>query len=463
MSALTDDSPIVLVADDDPTVRILSREALEPLGVRVEEAADGSTTLTLLDEHYPHLLVLDVVMPGIDGFEVCRRVRQSKQHASIPILMMTGSHRDTLTGLPNRCLLEARFEEALARSRRHGRRVACLFLDLDRFKNVNDTLGHSAGDELLAETARRLVVCVRLEDVVARVVKPAPNPTVARFGGDEFIVLLEDVTREADAARVAQRIQKIFSRPFVVDGRNLHVSTSIGISLFPRDGDSAETLLQNADAAMYAAKDRGGASFHFFDPSLNASTLQRLSLEHELHQALEQNQFVLHYQPQFSIRDGDLTGVEALLRWNHPTRGLVFPLEFVPIAEEIGLIVDIGDWVLRQACSDWHKLYEQGREPLRLSVNISAAQFRCPEFVDSVRAALQDTAYPVEHLEIELTESVLMEDDQCTDRALQQLKQLKLKIALDDFGTGYSSLSYLKAIPHRSSEDRSILHQGSGH
>ncbi len=354
------------------------------------------------------------------------------------------AHRDALTGLPNRRLLETRLEQALARSRRDGKHVACLFLDLDRFKRVNDTLGHSAGDELLVETAKRLVSCVRDIDTVGRLDGRHVEPTVARFGGDEFIVLLEGIEREAEAARVAERIHRVFSQPLSAGGKDLHISPSIGITLFPRDGDNPETLLQNADAAMYVAKGSGSESFHFFDPSINNSAVHRLAIERELHQAIEENQFVLHYQPQYAVGDRSVTGVEALLRWDHPQRGLLSPAEFVTIAEEAGLIVTIGEWVLRQACCDWQALYETGTPPLRLSVNISATQIRRAEFVDDVRAVLRDTGYPADHLEIELTESVLIDHTELTEETLRQLKQSGIEIAIDDFGTGYSSLSYLK-------------------
>ncbi|HEY5154425.1 MAG TPA: EAL domain-containing protein, partial [Acidimicrobiales bacterium] len=346
---------------------------------------------------------------------------------------------DPLTGLPNRTLLLDRLEGALARSQRHNRRVAVLFLDLDHFKVVNDSLGHSLGDRLLVVIAERLTVALR------------PGDTVARFGGDEFVILCEDLVDDAEAIIIAERIDEALSGPFTIDETEVFVGVSIGIAL-PDGGDTdaeAETLIRDADAAMYRAKDRGRARWELFDNAMRASAVDRLDIENALRRALERHELRIFYQPIIDLRDGSIDGVEALLRWEHPERGLLPPVDFITVAEETGLIVPIGSWVLDQACRQvqrWQSASTSDRQ-LRLSVNLSGRQLGHPRLVEDVAAVLADTSINPAHVELEITESVLMDDVDMSAETLSRLHTLGVKLAVDDFGTGYSSLSYLRRFP----------------
>ncbi|MEO8063465.1 MAG: EAL domain-containing protein [Pseudomonadota bacterium] len=345
------------------------------------------------------------------------------------------SQHDTLTDLPNRMLLDDRLLNAIQLAKRHGTTLAVMFLDLDRFKNVNDSLGHGVGDQLLRLVARTLLGCMRSSD------------TVSRQGGDEFVVLLSELTHGQDAAITAEKILLALSRPFSIDGRNLHVSASIGIGVFPGDGEDGETLMKHADIAMYHAKDCGRSNYQFFREDMNARALQRQAIEDGLRQALERNEFVLHYQPVVDLWSGAVTGVEALIRWQHPTRGLMLPALFVPIAEECGLIVAIGRWVLLEACRQNRLWQEAGLPQIRIAINVSAAELRHKDFVASVVSGLADSGLSPEYLDLELTETFLMQDSASTALVLRSLKDLGVHLTLDDFGTGYSSLSHLKGFP----------------
>jgi len=343
---------------------------------------------------------------------------------------------DALTGLPNRALVTNRLEQALLRSSQSSESVAVLFVDLDDFKLVNDSLGHGAGDELLTALATRLQACVRVQD------------TTARLGGDEFIVLLEQVTRPEEAIDVANRIAHALRAPFVLGDRSMVMSASIGVAVSAH-GDRAESVLRNADLALYQAKLAGKARASLFDSSMERTAVNRLELQADLRQALEQDQFHLVYQPIVSLADGHVTGVEALLRWHHPSRGVVSPTEFIPLAEETGLIVPIGQWVLEEACRQaraWQVDYGPGPTPM-MSVNLSARQFQRPELLDNIDLVLRDTGLDPRCLTVEITESVLMRDAETTVTTLQVLRDLGVRVAIDDFGTGYSSLSYLKRFP----------------
>jgi diguanylate cyclase (GGDEF)-like protein len=354
---------------------------------------------------------------------------------------------DSLTGLPNRLLFKEHLAHALARSERSGRIAALLFLDLDRFKNINDTLGHSIGDKLLQSVAERLLVCVRKSDVVGREDNSSLDSSVARLGGDEFTVLLTEINNVQDAARVAQRIIKAVSRPFVLDGHEVTVTTSIGISLYPNDGNDIITLVKNADTAMYYAKDLGRNNFQFYTQSMNVSTLERLSLENSLRKALEREEFLLHYQPQVDLKTNEIVGVEALVRWKNRDRGMVSPGEFIPLAEETGLIIQIDEWVLRTACLQAVIWQKSGLQPITMSVNLSGQHFIRENLLETVGKTLRDTGLDPHYLELELTESVLMKNAEETVRTLRALKEMGVHISIDDFGTGYSSLSYLKRFP----------------
>ena len=340
---------------------------------------------------------------------------------------------DALTGLPNRRILEDRLTQALALSYRNRKQTAAMFIDLDRFKTINDSLGHAVGDHLLQEVAQRLVKQLRVGD------------TVCRIGGDEFVVVLPEITRGADAAQVAQKIIETLSEPIVLEGRDITVTPSIGISVFPEDGSDAETLIRNADAAMYHAKEMGRSKYQFFTDQMNLAASRRLTLENDLRRAVQKNELVVYYQPISELKTGCTVMHEALLRWKHPTKGLVSPTEFIQLAEDTGLILKIGEQALRDACAWAKKIGVDKRMPV--AVNISARQFNDPKLVEMVARTLEETGLPAEMLELEITESTVMQQTDATLGMLKRLKDLGVSLAIDDFGTGYSSLAYLKRFP----------------
>ena len=345
------------------------------------------------------------------------------------------AQHDALTDLPNRLLLNDRLTEAIALAQRYQRKLALLFMDVDRFKHVNDSLGHTIGDRLLQSVAQRLAACVRASD------------TVSRQGGDEFVILLSEVAHARDAAICADKMLLALRTPHLIDQHELHLTVSIGIVTYPNDGKDVDTLLKNADFAMYHAKDSGRDNYQFFKPDMNVRAAERQSLENGLRHALQRQEFVLHYQPKMNLQTGAIIGVEALIRWHHPQRGLVSPAQFIPIAEESGLIVPIGRWVLREACLQARDWRDAGLAQLRIAINISAVELRTKDFVAGVRAILKETGVQPGCLELELTETFLMQDPKSTATVLQAIKNLGVQLALDDFGTGYSSLSYLKRFP----------------
>ena len=342
---------------------------------------------------------------------------------------------DALTGLANKNLLDDRMERAISQARRSGRQIALLYLDLDRFKMVNDSLGHASGDALLKSAAERLTNCVRESD------------TVARLGGDEFVVVLTELESTSSVPLIAGKIIAALEKPFTVRFQEVFVSTSIGIGLYPTDGEQAETLLKNADLAMYRAKHGGGGQFRFHTEGANEGALERLELEADLRHALDRGEFELHYQPRVELRSGRITSVEALIRWRREGLGLVSPAKFIPLAEETGLIVAIGDWVLRTACAQMRAWSLSGCKDMRVAVNLSARQFREPGLLERVGEILAETKLETRHLEIEITESMAMQDPAHTRTLLERLNKMGIAIAIDDFGTGYSSLAYLKRFP----------------
>lgn len=345
------------------------------------------------------------------------------------------AYHDALTGLANRRLFQEHLTLALALAQRRQRLVAVLFLDLDHFKIVNDSLGHSIGDALLKVVAARLKSAVREGD------------TVARVGGDEFTIVLQELASRSDAAVVAQKVLHTIAEPVEVGGQRLYITTSIGITLFPDDGGDAETLLKNADNAMYRAKKEGRNTYQMSTQELNRSTHERMTLENGLHLAMERNEFELLYQPQIDIRSMTIIGMEALLRWRHPDRGLVGPAEFIAVAEERGFIVVIGDWVLRTACRDARRFRDRGIPEFRVAVNISARQFHDEALISLVESALNESGLDPHCLELEITESIAMENVELTLVVLKKLREIGVSIAIDDFGTGHSSLNYLKRFP----------------
>jgi diguanylate cyclase (GGDEF)-like protein/PAS domain S-box-containing protein len=361
------------------------------------------------------------------------------------------AHHDPLTDLPNRLLFHDRLGHALSRADRDGSQLGVLFIDLDRFKHINDSLGHLAGDGLLQEVARRLTGAVRRED------------TVARMGGDEFTLLLEDLRRPEDAAVLARKLLEALGDPYAIAGRELFVTASVGISLYPRDGRSAEELVRNADAAMYQAKDAGRNGYHFYTPELTAAALQRVHLEADLRRALGRGELVVHYQPQIELGSGRLIGAEALVRWRHPEQGLIAPDRFIHLAEDTGLIIELGELVLRAACRQAMDWLASGVPIERIAVNVSAQQVQRSDFVGTVRDVLADTGLPPRHLELEVTETFIMGQAEEGIRALHQLREMGVRLAVDDFGTGYSSLGYLKRLPiHMLKIDRSFVSELHG-
>ncbi len=361
--------------------------------------------------------------------------RDISEHIRDKVRLKHLTHHDSLTDLPNRSLFLDRLQQAISKARHHDRLVAVLFLDLDRFKNINDSLGHSAGDRLLQQLGERFRRTIREGD------------TIARFGGDEFVIMLDDFDSDNSLSLIAQKILNSLAMPFEIEGHEIFITASIGISISPDDGKDPDTLLRNADIAMYRAKELGKNNFQYYSESMTARVFERLTLENNLRHALERNEFILHYQPQIDVRNGRIFGVEALLRWQHPDLGLVMPGNFVPLLEETGLIEPVGIWVLETACRQSCQWHESGMGFLHMSVNLSSRQFNNSQFIGSLQNIIEETGVNPEYLELELTESMLMRNTTATTAALNKLNQLGVRFAIDDFGTGYSSLNYLRRFP----------------
>ncbi len=370
---------------------------------------------------------------------------------AMSVRMTHSAEHDIVTNLPNRLLLNDRISQSITLARRRNRSFAVVFLDLDHFKNINDSLGHAVGDKLLQSVSKRLLASVRGSD------------TVSRQGGDEFAILLSEISHPEDAATSAKKILLSLGAAHSIAGQDLHVDGSIGISIYPGDGEDAETLIKNADTAMYHAKENGRNNFQFFKADMNLKAVERQALEGSLRGALEREEFVLHYQPKVNLDTGEITGVEALIRWRHPDRGLLLPTQFVPIAEDCGLILPIGRWVLREACRQARRWQEAGLPFNRISVNVSAAEFRATTFLAEVSATLKETGLEARYLDLELTESALMLRAESSAAILHSLKAMGVHLAVDDFGTGYSSLSYLQRFPIDILKiDKSFVHEITG-
>ncbi len=618
--------PLVLVIDDDDTLRFMAVTALEGAGYTVVEAADAADVVGLCEAHRPDIILLDVMMPGVDGFTACARLRESQAGRYVPVLMMTGledidsvvkayeagatdfinkplnytllsyrlqymlrskrnsddlrasrsllveaqhaarlgywesdpdgrivavsesipdtlglatdeqpdqletllrnvhaedravvsktitaalvarkpyqiEHRldmaaggqrtvlqqarwldrgdgrmrmlgivqditplrqaeqkaeelafyDPVTRLPNRALMLRRLSEALLLARRTGRSIAVMFVDLDNFQRVNTSLGYEAGNRLIRQAGNRLRDCIRATDQLAQRDQGEPmidiGSTVAKLAGDEFSIVLTHIDEAEDAARVARRLRDTFNAPFDVDGQDVVLSLSIGISVTPDDGEDAESLVRAADTALDHAKKAGRDCYHFYQASMNARAFARFSMELHLRRALEENELALHLQPKIDVASNRCTGMEVLLRWEHPELGRVSPLDFIPVAEETGLIIPIGEWILAEACRMTRELHDAGFSDLVCAVNLSAVQFRSTDLHERIALILRRTALAPEALELELTESLLMEDTGAAMEMLNSLRELRLSLAIDDFGTGFSSLSYLKKLP----------------
>ena len=408
-----------------------------------QEIITAETTQKTSD---PHLKVLqqanaNLVIATIEAHKLAEQIQMSKTHLDHL------AHHDGLTDLPNRMLLHDRLGQAIESARRRGRKLALLFMDVDRFKNINDSLGHGVGDQLLQSVAKRLVECVRHSD------------SVCRQGGDEFIILLAEIEHAEDAALSAQKVLTALAIPHRIDQHDLYISVSIGICIYPDDGSDATSLIKGADMAMYRTKENGGNDYTFFEQNMNTQAVKKLSTETDLQLALQRQEFVLYYQPKINLQSGEIVGVEALIRWRHPQHGLILPGQFIQIAEDCGLIVPIGAWVLREACKQAKAWQDSGFPPLPVAVNISAAQFRRKDFLESLAGILKDTGLAARYLELELTESVLMLDENATVSMLKALKAMGAQLAIDDFGTGFSSLSYLKRFPIDTLKiDQSFMH-----
>lgn len=504
----------ILVADDDLNVRLLTRQCLKDEGIEVLEAADGTAALEIFLQQRPDLVFLDVEMPGMTGLEVCRRIRATPQGENVPIMIVTGSddresidegfragatqyktkpvnwsllgrdiqymlraadafnslkrqedrlrylaYFDPLTNLPNRRSFNEQLNRILKRSQRMRTHAALMFIDLDNFKRINDSIGHGRGDRLLVEISRRLNNELREDDAVSYYSdkdastwldgenERSSSTEIARLGGDEFTVVLSDVRDVDNVERIALRIMKALSEPIALHTHNPVVTPSIGIAIYPQDGEDADSLLRNADTAMYAAKADGRARFRFYNEEMNARSVEQLKLEEDLRTALRENQLELRYQPQIEASSGKVVSFEALVRWKHPDRGMVSPVDFIPVAERTGQIIELGEWVLSEVarhCAYWDTI---GLPRFRVCVNISPLQFNQPDLVRYISEFLQRSGIAASRLELELTEGALMTDGAANIEKLAQLKALGLDLAVDDFGTGYSSLSYLRRFP----------------
>jgi len=497
------DSFQIIIIDDDPMIRLLVASALQSIGLQTLEAGSGEEGLKLFSESAADAVLLDVMMPdGMDGFDTCKALREVPAGQHIPVLMMTGledldsinkafdagatdfitkpinfpllGHRvrymlrasrttkrlleseqrlhrmayfDNLTELPNRQFFREHLQHMIALAQRQKLKLGILFLDLDGFKRINDTLGHHLGDLVLQATGERLRKSLRASDALIRSGVTQEGISLARLGGDEFTVLLSTIVRNEDAATVAERIRVALGESLVFDSHELYITSSIGIAIFPEDGETAEELLKNADLAMYYAKRGGGNMHRYFSAKMTDAALRRLNLENHLRKAIERSEFDLFYQPQLDVSLGVFCGVEALLRWNNAELGSISPAEFIPLAEEIGLIVNIGEWVLRKACSQTSAWIAKGIPLTRIAVNVSAMQVLQKGFSSLVTSILLETGLAPQILELELTESALISDEDSVLEVLLALKKIGVQLAIDDFGTGYSSLSRLKNFP----------------
>ncbi len=500
----------ILVSDDDLNVRLLTRQCLEAEGMTVVEATNGPETLDVFVRERPDLVFLDVEMPGMNGLEVCKRIRKMPQGESVPIMIVTGSndrqsidqgfdagatqyktkpvnwsllgrdvqymlrasdafnalkrqedrlrylaYYDPLTSLPNRRSFNEQLNRILKRSQRRNSNAALLFIDLDHFKRINDSIGHGRGDRLLIEIAKRLTVELREDDAINYLAENNSEDfndmeggtEIARLGGDEFTVVLSDVPNITHVELIAKRILNSLSEPIQLQSHNPVVTPSIGIALFPHDGTDPDTLVRNADTAMYVAKAEGRACYRFYDEKMNATAVEQLKMEEELRHALKNDELELRYQPQIDITNGKVVSMEALVRWKHPQRGMVSPLEFIPVAESTGQIIELGEWVLSEVakhCSYWDTL---PIDKFRVCVNISPMQFNQTDLPSYINKFLENSGLDANRLELEFTESAIMTDAGKNIAKLSELKAIGLGLAVDDFGTGYSSLSYLKRFP----------------
>jgi len=474
---------VILVVDDDPAIRLVIRHSMEKSGYQVVEASNGLEAVHAVIRQIPDLILMDAVMPEMDGFRATKEIKLLEDCAEIPILMATSldddgsianafeagacdyvtkpfnwsvlkhrvacslyaadaqrkiqhlAYHDSLTGLPNRMLFMDRIDQAISRAQREQEQFALLFIDIDHFKVINDSMGHAAGDQLLNIISQRLCEMLRKSD------------TVARLGGDEFTVIIEGLEDAEHVINVTKNILSSLDLPVDVNGQEVHVGGSIGIAVYPQDGENFGSLLKNADTAMYKAKEQGRNTFQFYASEMSHKAIQRLELENELRAGLKKKEFVVYYQPKVNLLNNVCTGVEALVRWNHPERGFIAPCDFIPLAEELGLITQLDEWVMKTACIQFQKWKSAGLSLENLSVNVSARHFKEGGLTNYCQSLLDETQIAAENLEIELTESALVDNYDSAKKILNEIHQMGIRIALDDFGTGYASMAYLKEFP----------------
>jgi len=477
-----EERPVVVLADDDPSIRLMIRHVLESEEFDIVEAADGIEAIKAVEKHHPALVLLDAVMPGIDGFTTCKQIKD-KGHTDVPVMMITGldddasveraydvgaidfitkpikwavlkhrvksvvstvvaerkvellAYRDTLTSLPNRLLFADRLEHSIDRSARHRESLALLLIDMDDFKLVNDSFGHDAGDKLIKAVGELLSRSLRRAD------------TVARLGGDEFAVIVEGVDGVDDAISIADNLSTILEHNVRLDDQETFTGASIGIALYPEDGEDARTLLKNADTALFRAKENGRHCFQFYKPEMSVNAMERLELENSMRKALDEDQFVVFYQPTIDIHKNEIVGVEALLRWDHPDKGIIKPSDFVPLAKDCGLIVPIGENLIRNVAKQLRAWKDEGIEDQNVSINIATRQFRDMDILALFKEVIHVNELEYSNFTIEVTEQALISNVGEVETVLNTLSGMGMTIALDDFGTGFASLAYLKDYP----------------
>ena len=475
--------PVVLIADDDPSIRLVLKHTMEQSGYQVIDVANGLEAVEEVIRQNPDLILMDAVMPEMDGFCATEEIKKIIECQTTPILMATSldddlsisrafevgasdyitkpfnwsvlkhrtarmlsaakaereirhlAYHDVLTGLPNRMLFMDRIDQAISRAQRENSKFALLFLDIDHFKVINDSMGHDAGDKLLNIVSQRLIEVLRKTD------------TIARLGGDEFTIIIEALDQEKSVTAVAKNILKSLEQPVRINKKDVHIGGSIGVALYPQDGENFGTLLKNADTAMYRAKELGRQTFQFYEYEMSQKAMQRLDLENQIRGALKNKEFVVYYQPKMNLLSGQCQGMEALVRWQHPQRGLIAPLEFVPLAEETGLIIELDEWVITTACEQFKKWKAAGSLINDLSVNVSARHFREGDLLGCCKKIIGKSKILPGNIEIELTESALIDNYNSAKVILDEIHAMGVHIALDDFGTGYASMSYLKEFP----------------
>ena len=477
-----EERPIVVLADDDPSIRLMVRHVLESEDFDIVEASDGLEAIKAVEKYHPALILLDAVMPGIDGFTTCQQIKE-KGHTDIPVMMITGldddasverayevgaidfitkpikwavlkhrvksvvakviaerkvqllAYRDTLTDLPNRLLFADRLEQSVIRAERSRTSMALMLIDIDDFKLVNDSFGHEAGDKLIRAVGELISKSLRRAD------------TIARLGGDEFAVIIEGISSPEDAISIADNLTTILEHNVRLDDQETYTSASIGIAIYPDDGKEARTLLKNADTAMFRAKENGRHCFQFYKPEMSVSAMERLDLENSLKAAFENDEFLIHYQPIIDVHKNEITGVEALLRWQHPDKGMIHPTDFLSTVEDCGLIIAMGEWLIFSICKQIRMWQDADVQNQNVSINLAPKQFVEQDLVTVFTKAIAEYDIDPSTLSVEITERTLIDNLGEVETTLKKLRSMGMTILLDDFGTGYASLAYLKEFP----------------